>query len=57
MKKLNGGVEAIITTVIIVGLVIAFIIATVIPMSKQGDELIGATTSGLVNHQTTIGPR
>ena len=57
MKKLKGGMETIIATVIIVGIVVALILSTVIPMSNQGDELLGKTTDTLVKQQENIGPQ
>lgn len=56
-KQLKGGMETIIATVIIVGIVAALIISTVIPMSKEGDALIGKTTDTLVKQGATIGPK
>ncbi len=56
-KKIRGGMETIIATVIIVGIVVALILSTVIPISNEGDELIGATTNQLVKQQQTIGPQ
>ena len=57
MRRLRGGMETIIATVIIVGIVVALILSTVIPMSNQGDELLGKTTNTLVKQQTNIGPQ
>ena len=56
-KKLKGGLEGIIAMVIIAGLVVALIMAVVMPTSKQGDQLIGTTTNQLVSQQVTIGPK
>ena len=57
IKKLKGGLEGIIAMVIVAGLVVALIFAVVIPMSDQGDKLIGTTTNQLVKQQATIGPK
>ena len=55
-KKLKGGLETVIATVIIVGLVAAILLTTVIPMAKSGDNVVKGTTDNLANHQMTIGP-
>ena len=39
MRKLKGGIETIIALVIIVGIVLALIIATVLPITDQSQEL------------------
>ena len=57
IKKLKGGLEGIIAMVIVAGLVVALIFAVVIPMSDQGDKLIGTTANQLVKQQATIGPK
>lgn len=57
LNKLKGGLETVIAIVIVAGLVVALLIAVVIPMSQQGDELIGATTDSLTQQQVTIGPQ
>lgn len=56
-EQLKGGLETVIAAVIIIGLVVALIIGTVIPMSSEGDALISATTDTLVDHQETIKPQ
>ena len=56
-KKLNGGLEGIIATVIIAGIVVALIFAVVMPMSKSGDQLLDTTTNALADQQKTIGPK
>ena len=57
LNKLKGGLETVIAIVIVAGLVVALLIAVVIPMSQQGDELINATTDSLTKQQETIGPQ
>ena len=39
MKKLKGGVESIVALMILVGLVIALIIAVILPMTQQTSEI------------------
>lgn len=56
-NKLKGGLETVIAIVIVVGLVAALLFSVVVPMSKEGDELIVKTTDSLVEQQKTIGPR
>ena len=56
-KKLKGGLETVIAIVIVVGLVVALILTSVVPMTQQGDALIGETTNALVEQQVTIGPK
>lgn len=56
-NKLRGGMETIIALVIVVGIVVALLISTVVPMSNQGDQLIDATTNKLAEQQVTIGPQ
>jgi len=56
MRKQKGGMEGIIAMVIVTGIVVALILAVVIPMSGEGDKLIGTTTNQLVEQQKTIGP-
>ena len=55
-KKLKGGIETIITIVIIVGLVLALLLGVVRDMSNSGEELIDKTTNKMVEHQTNIRP-
>lgn len=38
-EKLKGGIESIIAVVILVGLVIALIIATVLPIAQEGKTI------------------
>ena len=55
-KKLKGGIESVIAVIIIAGIVVALLVAAVVPMAKDGDELLQDTTSALVEQQKTIGP-
>ena len=57
LNKLKGGLETVIAVVIVAGLVVALLVAVVIPMTQAGDDLIGATTDSLTTQQTTIGPQ
>ena len=57
LKNLKGGLETVIAVVIVAGLVVALLVAVVIPMSQSGDDLINATTDSLTQQQTTIGPQ
>jgi len=56
-RYLKGGMETIIAIVIVVGVVVALILGTVIPMAGQGEQLIGTTTGKLAEQQKTIGPK
>jgi len=53
----KGGMETVIAMVIIVGLVAAILVAVVVPMARQGEDLIGTTTNELADQQVTLGPR
>lgn len=53
-KKLKGGIETIIAIVIIVGIVIALICVSVLPISKSSQQLTGTATSSLGKLQQTI---
>lgn len=55
-SKLKGGIESIIATVIIAGIVVALICVTVIPIANQGEELTGTATEALVGLGNTIKP-
>jgi len=55
-RKQKGGVETIIAIVIITAIVAALLFLVVMPMTGEGDRLIGETTNQLVNQQTLIGP-
>ena len=55
-NRVKGGLETIIATIVIVGLVAALLFAVVAPMAEQGEGLIHDTTNTLADHQTTIGP-
>ena len=57
LNKLKGGLETIIAVVIVAGLVVALLVAVVIPMAQSGDGLIDATTDSLAEQQATIGPQ
>ena len=57
LNKLKGGLETVIAVVIVAGLVVALLVAVVIPMSQSGDGLIDATTDSLTRQQETIGPQ
>lgn len=46
-KKLKGGIESIIALIIIVGIVVALIIAAVLPIAREGRELGQAGTDKL----------
>lgn len=56
-NKLKGGLETVIAIVIVVGLVAALLLSVVVPMSQEGDELIGKTTDSLVKQNETIKPK
>ena len=57
LNKLKGGLETVIAVVIVAGLVVALLIAVVLPMAQSGDGLIEATTDSLTQQQATIGPQ
>lgn len=54
-KMLKGGIETIIALIIIVGLVLALIIAVVVPMAGGTAELGSTGTAGLKELQQTMG--
>lgn len=56
-NKIKGGLETVIAIVIVVGLVAALLLSVVVPMSQEGDELIGKTTDSLVKQSKTIEPQ
>lgn len=49
MKKLKGGVESIIAVIILAGIVIALIIAVILPMTKQTSEIGQEGTNRMSN--------
>lgn len=53
MKKMNGGIETIVGTVILVGIVIALIIATILPAAKE-TEALGDAGTGRIDGLTGI---
>lgn len=55
-KKQKGGMETIIATIIIMGVVVALIWAVVKPMSESGEDLLGTATDSLAEQSVTIGP-
>ena len=55
-KQLKGGIESVIATVIIVGIVVALIAVSDLPMANQGEELTSTATGALVGLQSTIKP-
>ncbi len=57
LNKLKGGLETVIAVVIVAGLVVALLIAVVLPMAQSGDGLMSATTDSLTEQQVTIGPQ
>ena len=57
INKLKGGLETVIAIVIVAGLIVALLVAVVVPMSQSGDNLINATTDSLTQQQETIGPQ
>lgn len=56
MKKLRGGMEGIIATIIIAGLIVVLLLTVVVPMSNQGDQLLDKSTNNLVNQQINMRP-
>lgn len=49
MKKLKGGIDSIIAVIILAGIVIALIIAVILPMTKQTSEIGQEGTSRMHN--------
>ena len=49
MKKLKGGIESIIAVVILAGIVIALIIAVILPMTKETSEMGNEGTERMSN--------
>lgn len=56
-RKLKGGMEGIIAAIILAGLIVALLLSVVVPMSNEGDELIGKSTEKLVDQQVNMRPR
>ena len=56
-KKLNGGMEGVIAAIILAGLIVALLLSVVVPMSNEGDKLIGKSTEKLVDQQVNMRPR
>lgn len=54
-KKMKGGVEGIIAVIIMAGLVIALIIAVILPMTKETKEIGDAGTGRLSSLESTLG--
>ena len=55
-KLLKGGMETIIATIIILGIVVALILTVVVPMATEGEGLLDDTTGSLAKQSMTIGP-
>lgn len=57
MKRLlKGGMETIIATIIILGIVAALVFTVVVPMATEGEGLLDDATGSLAEQSMTIGP-
>jgi len=57
MKKLlKGGMETIIATIIILGIIVALVLTVVVPMATEGEGLLDDATGSLAEQSMTIGP-